>query len=54
MDFNTLCIVVKQIMAFSLSLILKRDSYFISKQATFVAMLLEGLSNDGKNEWIWE
>ena len=32
----------------SLSLVLKRGSYFISKQATFVAMLLEGLSNDEK------
>ena len=40
-------------MAFSLSLVLKRDSYFISKQATFVAMLLEELSNDGK-KWMNE
>ena len=35
-------------MAFSLSLGLKWDSYFKSKQATFVAMLLEELSNYGK------
>ena len=46
--FTPLCVVLKQIMAFSLSLVLKRDSYFISKQATFVAVLLLELSNDEK------
>ena len=35
-------------MAFSLWLVLKRDSYFISKQATFVAVLFEELSNEEK------
>ena len=46
--FTPLCVVLKQIMAFSLWLVLKRDSYFISKQATFVAVLFEELSNDEK------